>query len=93
MGSVQKFDNSKQYSAGGGARGKNTFLMMNPKHSMSKNKELAKKMRSISNDETEKALLALEDKYQSGSNLNGQVAPGINPNAVEITKLAGVSSD
>ena len=31
VGSVQKFDNSKMYSAGGGARGKGTFLMMNPK--------------------------------------------------------------
>ena len=45
--------------------------MMNPAKNLSKNKDLAKKMRSISNEETERALIALEDKYQSGQNLDG----------------------
>lgn len=40
--SVQKFDNSKMYSAGSGAGSQRTYLMMNPKRRFDKNPELAR---------------------------------------------------
>jgi hypothetical protein len=64
--SLQRFDNSKQYSAGSGHGSKRTYLCINPLRSMSKNRGLALQMRSVSNDETERALLHLEDNYRSG---------------------------
>ena len=53
IGSVQKFENSKMYSAGSGAGSERTYLMMDPTRRFDKNPLLAKKSRAITNNDTE----------------------------------------
>ena len=68
----EKFNNLKTYAAGKGYGSKGTYLCINPYRQMSKNKELASHMRSLANDDTERALLYFEDNSNIaiGKNLN-----------------------
>lgn len=43
---------------------------------MSKNKILANQMRSLANDETERAIIQLEDNYNSGTGKNFNLPSG-----------------
>jgi hypothetical protein len=64
---MQKYDNSKIYRAGNGYGSQRTYLCINPYRAMSKNREFAQHMRSLGNDETERALLQLEDNFHQAS--------------------------
>lgn len=70
LSSKERFDNSKSYGPGEGYGSQRTYLCINPYRAMSKNKQLAHKMRSLANDETERALIQLEDNYNSATGKN-----------------------
>lgn len=74
---AEKYDNSKMYSAGSGHGSQRTYLMINPLKMMSKNRELAHQKRSVTNEETERALLHLEDNYRAGGNTTSGQGSGI----------------
>ena len=57
MHSKEKFDNQKSYGPSNGFGSQRTYLCINPYRAMSKNRALANQMRSLANDETEKALI------------------------------------
>jgi len=52
----EKFNNLKTYAAGRGYGSKGTYLCIDPYRAMSKNRDLASHMRSLANDDTERAL-------------------------------------
>lgn len=53
---------------------------------MSKNRVLANQMRSLANDETEKALIQLEDNYNSGTGKNFNLPSG-NYQSLDLNNL------
>ena len=67
--SKERFENSKMYPSKMGYGSQRTYLCINP-YRQCKNKDLARELRSIGNEEAEKALINLEDKYQVGSGRN-----------------------
>jgi hypothetical protein len=56
----EKFSNNKSYKAGEGYGSQRTYLCINPLRSMSKNRELFHKVRGLSTEETERAMLKLD---------------------------------
>ena len=91
--SANRYDNSKHYTPGAGHGSQRTYLMINPLRQMSKNRELAHQMRSVSNEETERALLHLEDNYRlvgnerSGSGILSDKTPGSQQQVPADTKI------
>lgn len=86
MQSRERFDNTKSYQAGQGFGSQRTYLCINPYRAMSKNRELAYQKRSLANDETERALLQLEDNYNSGTGKNFSLPSG-NYQSLDINNL------
>lgn len=86
MSSKERFDNSKSYQAGQGYGSQRTYLCINPYRAMSKNKQLAHQMRSLANDETERALIQLEDNYNSATGKNYGLPSG-NYKSLDIHNL------
>ena len=76
MNSREKFDNMKSYQPGQGFGSQRTYLCINPYRAMSKNRALANQMRFLANDETEKALIQLEDNYNSATGKNFSLPSG-----------------
>ena len=58
------------YRPGGGYGSKGTYLCINPYRSMTKNPAYRSQMHSLSNDETDHALLELEENYINAAGKN-----------------------
>jgi hypothetical protein len=58
------------YKPGGGFGSQRTYLCINPYRSMSKNPLYRSQMQSLSNDETDQALLELEENYINATGKN-----------------------
>ena len=86
MSSKERFDNSKSYAAGHGYGSQRTYLCINPYRQMSKNQHLAHQMRSLANDATERALIQLEDNYNSATGKNFGLPSG-NYKSIDINNL------